>query len=300
MSTISSLTHLAQTLCQGVQNNPLTVSYVGENREESAPLSWYSYAYWYPDAAGNLQIANTNYSQHSNNLPLQYLSLPASIMTPPVTAGAPIVGVTQDGQYAAVTDCSGFVSYLVQQAAPLAYQAIPRLADPRHRQPWPSALDYANLTQADHWQSILRITEPTPQASLDVIQAGDIIAYSLPNSPDTGHIMIATDTPKAPVTAQARVFRNLITADNLTLPEGATASYQYYPVPLINCNNQLGYLGGLSHQSGISQGEFGFGMLTQDLYANGQLIFAKGTWGVRFFNTFNLGVTALNIIRPLR
>lgn len=108
----------------------------------------------------------------------------------------PFIGTTTDGSYFAMTDCSGFVSYIIQTTSSDALSQImnnlPAGAE-SHLDYCPSAAQFANFQapNSTYWKQILGTNGDT---DFSLIQPGDIIAWDeLPDSgdSDTGHVMIA-------------------------------------------------------------------------------------------------------------
>lgn len=114
------------------------------------------------------------------------------IMTNAAGTEGPYIGITAGGDHFAMTDCSGFVSYILAKTDKVAYDEIAYHLDTNpgisHLNYCPSASQYANFTPVtnDRWTKI---------SDFDSIIAGDIIAWDeetgKDEDSDTGHVMIA-------------------------------------------------------------------------------------------------------------
>ena len=108
----------------------------------------------------------------------------------------PYIG-TVKGQYFALTDCSGYVIYLIAQSSQAAYDEIFQNAPDgnSHSQPWPSAGQYANYAGGNTWTQVLGEDKKT---DLSLIEDGDIIAWdAAAGADDTGHVMVAIGNAEA-------------------------------------------------------------------------------------------------------
>lgn len=105
------------------------------------------------------------------------------------------VMVEPDGSVKANTDCSGFISYLVNAVAPRHYQVI-RSKEPNWSYPqakiWARFFNTLDGNTPHHgWLGISRWQD---------LQPGDIIAWleGNPNSRNTGHVMMVEASPNGP------------------------------------------------------------------------------------------------------
>jgi hypothetical protein len=113
------------------------------------------------------------------------------------------VYINAQGQYTAITDCSGWVSYVLSTVAPVEYQAVYQ-----HKNLFPTEIN-AEYPRAFVYQDYFSILTPqsssfNPVSQLALVQAGDILAWCTgpacqgqnPNSvADTGHVMIIAGSP---------------------------------------------------------------------------------------------------------
>ncbi len=105
---------------------------------------------------------------------------------------APYIG-TAGGKYFALTDCSGYVIYIIAQTSQDACSEIVKDATGgrSHSQPWPSAAQYANYSGGTNWTQVL---DDDGKTDFSLIEAGDIIAWDESGeTKDTGHVMIAIE-----------------------------------------------------------------------------------------------------------
>jgi len=107
----------------------------------------------------------------------------------------PYIGTVDNSgtQYFAITDCSGFIAYIVNQNNHKAMQELVKEATKGrgHKQPWPSAAQVANYEGGTYWTQVLNDKKVI---DFELIKAGDIIAWdSEPGAKDTGHVMIAIE-----------------------------------------------------------------------------------------------------------
>jgi hypothetical protein len=107
--------------------------------------------------------------------------------------GAPYIGTIEDSgtKYIALTDCSGYIIYIVAQANEVAMNELVQGAinGRGHMQPWPSAAQIAQYAGGQNWQQVL---DSDGSVDFGLIQPGDIIAWDESgNTQDTGHVAIA-------------------------------------------------------------------------------------------------------------
>jgi len=103
----------------------------------------------------------------------------------------------KNGQYCATTDCSGFVSYVLNSTAPNHYAQILKLSG----RTYPHAAIYAeffrSLPEDKASNGWLRISK------FEDLKRGDLIAWEKINSSrkhhGTGHVMIVVNTPEKPI-----------------------------------------------------------------------------------------------------
>ncbi|MBR7779897.1 hypothetical protein [Undibacterium rugosum] len=153
-------------------------------------------------------------------------------------AAQPDIVQQQDGSYRVVTDCSGWVSYVLSRTAPQSMNAIREFAQQlKDRQKWPQAYVYQQFFAtlgngtAQGWQGVRDLRE---------LRAGDVVSWCLHqhcvNAPpdsaqaaDTGHVMIAAG-PLQPLDADALVqLQTLLQRKQSSLPP-ATAVVMQMPV----------------------------------------------------------------------
>lgn len=116
----------------------------------------------------------------------------------PTPDGTPDVALV-NGQWHALTDCSGFVSFVVDQIAPTQYDVVAALKEPG--KPWPRAHIYQRffagllgrptVSPSKGWSAVPDLRKAWP---------GDVLAWCLndyctatgevPEPGDTGHIMV--------------------------------------------------------------------------------------------------------------
>ncbi len=117
----------------------------------------------------------------------------------------------------ASTIATAFVTFILERSAPLHYAMIPKEAD----QLRPRAIEYydffSSLTQqaTGGWHRINFLRDA---------RRGDIIAWRFPKilpHHDTGHVLIAAETPKADSSGMRCVFTSLQKSLILWTPEGA-------------------------------------------------------------------------------
>ncbi|HEX6161099.1 MAG TPA: hypothetical protein VF111_13085 [Thermoanaerobaculia bacterium] len=117
---------------------------------------------------------------------------------------APFCGSIVLKQFLSVTDCSGFVAYIVDQVHSTAFRSYERYAltmrqqlpalqqlDQKHGQHWPSAADWAFAGQIGglpgEWMLVGNSSSGLEMAN---VQPGDILAWAATDSQDTGHVVI--------------------------------------------------------------------------------------------------------------
>ncbi|HEX4961191.1 MAG TPA: hypothetical protein VF173_10170 [Thermoanaerobaculia bacterium] len=135
----------------------------------------------------------------------------------PDANGSPLVGKFGQGEekrWIAFTDCSGFISWVVQHLNPNTYAAIQeqvgkikgdfdsklggylRTIDEQHHQNWPSAADFAVLGILGQATAPLQSLGGNDKLDLATLQSGDILAWGLdPGGTDTGHVVFLVGTP---------------------------------------------------------------------------------------------------------
>jgi hypothetical protein len=145
-----------------------------------------------------------------------------------------------DGQYRTQTDCSGFVSYILQKSAPKALQTIEAYKQSfaqfhGEENRWPRAYVYRSF-----FRSLVANPQPNWENIPDLrqVQLGDIIAWCMEqfcaetslteeNSRNTGHVAIIAHTPTL-VTSLKRI----------TLPPGTK---QVLSIPVYDCSRLKHY-----------------------------------------------------------
>lgn len=213
--------NVAAALVSNVAFNSPTLVSVG-----GVPYNWYWYGRVVP-GAGQFEVVD----------PKRPMQSPANPYVPP--RGAPSIGwlvaagegvafvgtVAGGAQSLSVTDCSGFVSWVINAVSPRAFAdyvdyaralaaALPDTLgklDELHGQPWPSAADFAFAGSVDRpplppaWTLVA--TEKTIGGSPEIVQPGDILAYGLEGGTDTGHVMIVDRLIASPEGFAAWAFR---------------------------------------------------------------------------------------------
>ncbi len=106
-----------------------------------------------------------------------------------------------------VTDCSGFVNFVVRDAAPVSYGALRRA---RHTAR-PTSGDYALglRGRVPTWSRVLRVAD---------VRAGDVIAWTRPAGSRAGHVMVVADVAHK---VGARRW-TLAIVDSTSVPHGRT------------------------------------------------------------------------------
>lgn len=218
---VNALSLEAYEFFQGIQNNP----YCGgdETCNEMNIYNMYSYAFLEDVSAGyQLNDVPMPPVENLDNFQL-YKSLSSGSVTITgeydKTPSGPYIGIT-NGKYYSLTDCSGFVSYVMAQATADAYQEIQDNlpSSPPHRDYCPSAAQFAtyDVTGSSYWEAV---------TDFSTIQAGDIIAWNegdVANCPgmsggdkdgDTGHVMIAAGPAQGPFKSQVNGESDYYTVD---------------------------------------------------------------------------------------
>lgn len=161
--------------------------------DETSVYNMYSYGY-----LNNAGIVP------DNNPPVEDLTdfpLPSgdldTILTNVAALEGPYIGKTADDKHFAMTDCSGFVSYILKRTNSTAYGEIFKTVQNgmnkgiSHLSYCPSASQYANFDagSSQKWSYVGSNENP----DFSSIQAGDIIAWdeAPDDDGDTGHVMIA-------------------------------------------------------------------------------------------------------------
>ncbi len=203
MSTLATAT---SDFLNGIQEHLLTQSV----NDQTVPYNMYSYGFLQQTADG-YDIKN------DNNPPVESLgnfSIPnnASFYLNADGEG-PYIGTTNGNEYFGLTDCSGYVIYLVAQASQQALNELIEnaTAGRPHIQPWPSAAQYANYTGGTYWKQVL--TDGSPDFSQ--IQPGDIISWDEEgNTTDTGHVMVAIEnsSPQSDGSFQIKISDSTVLA----------------------------------------------------------------------------------------
>lgn len=180
------------------------------NGLKSAPQPWNDY--WYGWVVVNglapLTIKGPSLSP-ANSAMLSQLQPPYHIgWQDPL--GSPCVGYGPDNTPIAFTDCSGFVSWMIQSQSSTVYSALSsqilaisdqtlqnyrKAINRQHQQNWPSAADYAVLGvggDSPYFQAL----GGNENLNLSSLEPGDILAWGLePGGQDTGHVVFVVDTP---------------------------------------------------------------------------------------------------------
>jgi len=125
--------------------------------------------------------------------------------------GQPDISQTADGRYRAYTDCSGFVTWLLQRVAPAALAPInEEMGRARERHKWPQAYVFqryfAKLGRGreQNWQGITDMRK---------LEAGDVVSWCQDQyctgaqqdgaqADNTGHVMLVNSAPQ-PVEGEA-------------------------------------------------------------------------------------------------
>lgn len=182
MSTISKTT---SDFLTGINNSQYDPDGTGFNM--------YSYAY--------LKKGTDGFSVLNDNKPavesLADFPVPAHANITLIEASeGPYIG-TVGSEYFALTDCSGFVIYIIAQtdASALSILLDGVKNGESHDQPWPSAAQYANYKgDGTTWTQVV---DANGVADFANMEKGDIIAWDeVPGtSSDTGHVMIVNGKP---------------------------------------------------------------------------------------------------------
>ncbi len=153
-------------------------------------------------------------------------------------AAQPDIVQQQDGSYRVVTDCSGWVSYVLSRTAPQSMSAIREFAQQsKDRHKWPQAYVYQQFFAAlgngtaQGWQGVRDLRE---------LRAGDVVSWCLNqhcmNAPpdsvqaaDTGHVMIAAGPLQTLDAAALTQLQTLLQRKQSSLPL-ATAVVMQMPV----------------------------------------------------------------------
>ncbi len=229
MSTSEIFTE-ANTIDTNIQNN----CYLSDSQSYSA----YSYDY--------MVTRKTYYRVTSNpiipSIPEMDIGWSSDLETNyNVALGFPLVG-TDNGLQISVTDCSGFVSYVVEKTNSTAFNDLinnvntlktkPNCSlaslDGKHTQPWPSAADYAyffdNIPPKDaYWEKV---------TSFDNLKTGDILAWVPADaSQDTGHVMIVADVPTSKTESKIDAM------DLSSISKNPLKSVPYYALPVIDSSS---------------------------------------------------------------
>ncbi len=105
-----------------------------------------------------------------------------------------------NGQYQVVTDCSGFVSYVINSVAPKHYASIHQISGRSYPHAKTYAQFFSELPENKSMNGWLKIN------SVGELKRGDIVAWEKPDSSrsetrhkGSGHVMIVIDKPEKPV-----------------------------------------------------------------------------------------------------
>jgi hypothetical protein len=175
---------------EGIQENP----YCNSTTTCDTTNIYNVYSYGYIQADTIVKDSTPPVSSLSN------YELPSGTLTMEITNGdlqqGPYIGTTSAGEYFSLTDCSGFVSYIISVADANAYQEIwdNRPLNAAHHLPYcPSAAQFASF-QPKSGGLWTRIFGDDGQTDFSQIRAGDIIAWDEDDTDpdgDTGHVMVA-------------------------------------------------------------------------------------------------------------
>ena len=183
---MNTLANTTTDFLKGIQNHLYTQTVNGQ----TSPYNMYSYGY-IQQSSGVDEVKGDDYPpvESLSNFPIPEV---ANLYLNADGAG-PYIGTTGD-QYFALTDCSGYVIYLIAQASQEALNELIENANSgrSHFQPWPSAAQFANYTGGNYWTQIQKDGSP----DFTQIQPGDIISWDESgDTMDTGHVMIAMAQP---------------------------------------------------------------------------------------------------------